>query len=199
MNIDNLKIHYTNIINKYQERSNELKKIIFRIGSVRLIIFIASCIAIYYYWGQTSVVLVNASIGIIAFLVLMQYHNSLYKKKHYSDEQIKNAKDELKAIDYDFSAFDNGADKIDAEHSFSLDLDIFGKRSFFQSLNRTVTSFGKDKLADTLIHPFEQKENILLQQDAIRELSSNPELLAHFRAIGQMTEMDKLNTRDFSQ
>lgn len=199
MNIDNLKIHYTNIINKYQERSNELKKIIFRIGSVRLIIFIASCIAIYYYWGQTSVVLVNASIGIIAFLVLMQYHNSLYKKKHYSDEQIKYAKDELKAIDYDFSAFDNGADKIDAEHSFSLDLDIFGKRSFFQSLNRTVTSFGKDKLADTLIHPFEQKENILLQQDAIRELSSNPELLAHFRAIGQMTEMDKLNTRDFSQ
>lgn len=199
MDINEIRAHYTNIINKYQSRSGGLKKTIFQTGTARLIIFIACCIATYYYWGQTVIVLSNIGIGLVAFLALMQYHNSLYRKKNYSDKQIMNAENELKGLDYDFSAFDNGEDKIDAEHSFSLDLDIFGKRSFFQSLNRSVTSFGKDKLADSLIHPFENKEDILLQQGAIRELSNKPELLAHFRAVGQMTEMDKLKTQDFSQ
>lgn len=199
MSINNIKAHYEEIINKYNERSNSLKKTIFQVGTARLIVFIACCIATYCYWSQTSVVVTNIAIGFAVFLALMQYHTSLYKQKQYSDAQVKNAKDELKGIDYDFSAFDNGEDKIDAEHSFSLDLDIFGKRSFFQSLNRTVTSFGKDKLADTLIYPSETKEKILLQQNAIKELANKPELLAHFRAIGEITEMDKLNAGDFSK
>lgn len=199
MNINDVQSHYTKTVDKYQSRSNSLKKTIFQIGTLRLIIFILCCFAVYWCWGQTSTVFSIVAVGFIAFLALMQYHNSLYKKKQYSDEQVKNAKNELKGLNYDFSAFDNGEDKIETEHSFSLDLDIFGKRSFFQSLNRTVTSFGKDKLADTLIYPFENKEKILSQQESVRELAAHPELLAHFRALGQITEMDKLNTRDFSE
>lgn len=198
MTINDIYKHYSDTIEKYQGRSGALKKTIFQIGTARLAIFIACCIVTYIYWSDTSTVITNIVIFIVVFLALMKYHNSLYKQKLYADKQIENASNELKGLEYDFSAFDGAEEKIDAEHSFSLDLDIFGKRSFFQSLNRTVTSFGKDKLADSLINPKENKDKILSVQSAIKELSKNPALLAHFRSIGQMTEMDKLNTKDFS-
>lgn len=198
MTIENIKQYYHDIVDKYQVKSSALKKTIFQIGTARLIIFIGCCISVYYYWGNTTVITLSIAITVIAFLVLMKYHNKLYKQKSYSDHQIKNATDELKAIDYDFSAFDGAPEKIDAEHSFSLDLDLFGKRSFFQSLNRTVTSFGKDRLANLLLHPFEDKKDIYSQQGAVKELTTNPKLLSHFRSVGHMTEPDTLNTKDFS-
>lgn len=199
MNTNDIIQYYNKLITEYKEKSNQLKKLIFRIGTLRLVIFIGCCILTYGLWGNTLAVVLNISIGLIAFLALMKYHNSLFKKKNYCDQQVKNAENELKGLDYDFSAFDGGEDKIDAEHSFSLDLDIFGKRSFFQSLNRTVTSFGKDFLANSLIHPFESSQKIIDQQESIKELHSKPELVAHFRAIGNMTEMDNLNTKNFTK
>ena len=68
----------------------------------------------------------------------------MYARKVYAETLIKLNEDELKGLDYDFSAFDGAADKISGEHSFCLDLDVFGDRSLFQSLNRTVTGFGRE-------------------------------------------------------
>ena len=60
----------------------------------------------------------------------------------------------LKSINEDYSGFDDGAAYIDSSHSFSHDLDIFGKDSFFQSINRTCTEHGRDLLAGWLKDPF---------------------------------------------
>lgn len=198
MNINEVESYYSNIIAKYQEESGQLKKVIFWIGTIRLIIAIAAIIGTYLLWGDTSVVIITIIVFFIAFLALMKYHNRLFVKKSYCEQQITNAQNELKGINYDFSAFDGAPEKTDAEHSFSLDLDLFGKRSFFQSINRTVTSFGKDALANIFIHPFENKQDILDQQQAVEELKQKGKLLAHFRAIGQMSEADSLNSKDFS-
>lgn len=196
-NIKSVQIYYNDIISKYQTESNKLKNEIFRIGSLRLAIFIICCFLCYYLWGNTFAVICNIVIGLIFFLGLMKYHNTLFYKRSYSDQQVINAKDELSYINYDFSAFDGGSDKINAEHSFSLDLDLFGERSFFQSINRSVTSFGKDALANNLIHPFTDKQRILNQQDAIKELSENAELLSHFKAIGGIKKEELSNNKPF--
>ena len=198
MNINEIKSYYSNIITKYQGESEQLKKVIFWIGTIRLIIAIAAIVCAYILWGDTSIVIASIIIFFIAFLALMKYHNRLFIKKSYCEQQITNAQNELKGINYDFSAFDGAPEKTDAEHSFSLDLDLFGKRSFFQSINRTVTSFGKDSLANIFIHPFENKKDILDQQQAVEELKQKGKLLSHFRAIGQMSEADSLNSKDFS-
>lgn len=198
MHINEVQTYYSNIITKYQEEQDKLKKVIFWVGSIRLTIAIAAIVGTYLLWGNTSMVISTLLIFVVAFLALMKYHNRLFIKKSYCEQQILNAQNELKGIDYDFSAFDGAPEKTDAEHSFSLDLDLFGKRSFFQSINRTVTSFGKDALANVFIHPFENKKDIIKQQKAIEELTQKGKLLAHFRAIGQMSEADSLNSKDFS-
>ena len=198
MNISEVQSYYSNIITKYQGEQDQLKKVIFWVGSIRLAIAIAAIIGTYLLWGNTSLVIATILVSFIVFLALMKYHNRLFIKKSYCEQQIINAQNELKGIDYDFSAFDGAPEKADTEHSFSLDLDLFGKRSFFQSINRTVTSFGKDALANIFIYPFENKKNILDQQQAVEELTKKGKLLAHFRAIGQMSEADSLNSKDFS-
>jgi hypothetical protein len=138
-------------------------------------------------------------VSIALFLFLMKYHNRLFLKKRYCELLVQNAENELKGIDYDFSAFDGAFEKADANHSYSVDLDLFGNHSFFQSVNRTVTSFGKNKLADTLLEPFENKTDITAHQEAVKELSDNPGLLNHLRATGQMSEAEDLDIHHFSQ
>lgn len=198
MNLNEVQSYYSSIINKYDSELGQLKKVIFWVGTIRLMIAIAAIVSAYILWGDTTTVILTLIALIIVFLALMKHHNRLFVKKSYCEQQIVNAQNELKGIDYDFSAFDGALEKANAEHSFSLDLDLFGNRSFFQSINRTVTSFGKDTLADIFIHPFENKKNILDQQQAVKELKQKSKLLSHFRAIGQMSEADSLNSKDFS-
>lgn len=187
--------------NTIKERSTELaklKKTIFQVGTVRLIIVVLGAFAAYYFWGNAAHVTISILIATIIFLILLNFHSKLFKKKLYCELQIKNAENELKALNYDFSAFDGAPEKIDGEHSYSLDLDLFGNRSFFQSINRTVTSFGKENLAERLLKPSTNGIGIKKQQKATEELSTKRKLLFHFRTIGQMTATDNLNLKDWT-
>ncbi|MBK5719993.1 hypothetical protein JGH11_03820 [Dysgonomonas sp. Marseille-P4677] len=199
MTIEKIKDSYKSLINTEKITLSKLKNEIFQVGTIRLIIVLV-CIALcYIMWSNTSIVLTCIGVSIVIYLFFMKYHNKLFLKKRYCELLISNAENELKGIEYDFSAFDGAAEKADPSHSYSVDLDMFGNHSIFQSINRTVTLFGKDRLADSLLYPFEKKEDIIAQQEAIKELSQRPELLNHFRAIGQMVETEGLNIHYFSQ
>lgn len=54
---------------------------------------------------------------------------------------------EVAYMDGDFSAFDDGERYVDPHHPFTYDLDIFGKESLYQRINRTATTGGADRLA----------------------------------------------------
>ena len=198
MDLTEIKSFYKQIIEKETLKRLQLKKRIFHVGTLRLLIVLVCIFATYSLWEDTLTVVATIFVLAVAFAALMLHHNRLYKRKLYAEIQIRNAENELKGFDYDFSAFDGAPEKVEQEHSFSLDLDLFGKRSFFQSINRSVTSFGKDYLANSIQIPFDDKKAILRQQEAIRELSLNPKLAAHFRAIGQMSGADNFNLKDFS-
>lgn len=198
MNYEDIKESYQDIIAKESVKQSKLSKDIFQIGTIRLIVVIACFVACYVLWANTTLVILILGVSTVIFMALMKFHNKLFRRRLYSEIQIKNAQNEINGLDYDFSNFDGADEYINAEHSFSLDLDLFGNRSFFQSINRTVTSFGKDSLANSLLHPLIKKDDIYSQQKSINELAKKPKLLAHFRTIGQMTEPDKLNLKDFS-
>lgn len=197
MSINDVKKYYSNIIKTEGDTLSSLKKSIFQIGTLRLVIIIIAIIGVYFYWGTTSLVIGISIVSLVVFLALMQYHNKLFRKKSYAEQIVNDAENELKGINYDFSAFDGASEKINPEHSFSYDLDLFGNRSFFQSVNRTVTSFGKETLANIFINPLTNKADIVSRQEAIRELAANIDTLAHFRATAQTRDSDDLNSKDF--
>lgn len=198
MTLDQVKESYNNLITEQKNKLSKSKKAIFQVGTIRLLVVLIAVAIGYILWGNTAAVVITIIIAVIIFLFFLKYHNKLFKQKRYSELQIENAENELKGINYDFSAFDGAPERIDANHSFSLDLDIFGNRSFFQSINRTVTTYGKNRLANTILTPAEKKETIIARQKAIEELSSKPHLLSHFRAIGQMNDTEHLDVQNLT-
>lgn len=199
MTLKEVKKTYNNLIALESKKLAQIKKTIFQVGTVRLLIVLGSILLCYLLWGNAEIVVPIIGISIVFFLFLMKYHNKLFFKKRYCEILILNAENELKALDYDFSSFDGAPEMSDGDHSYSMDLDLFGDHSFFQSINRTVTFLGKNKLANTLLYPFEAKDEIIKQQEAIQELTSKPELLHHFRAVGQMTDIGDLDVHEFSK
>ena len=110
----------------------------------------------------------------LPFIGLMIFHNRLFFRRKYIDTQSELLVNERKGLDLDYQAFDGGSEFIEGEHSFSLDLDLFGNKSLFQAINRTVTVEGKKRLATWLKQPLDQKNDIHQRQEAIQELSKQP-------------------------
>lgn len=197
MDLQQVTDYYKQILTERQTELAHLKKIIFRVGTARLIIILLGAFGCYYLWGNSTYIMIDVLVTILLFLILLQYHNRLFRKKLYCEIQIRDAQSELKALDYDFSAFDGADEKISGEHHFSLDLDLFGNRSFFQSINRTVTSFGRESLAQKLLNPLKDISEIRSVQDAVKELSGKEKYLFHFLTVGKLTAPERLNLKDW--
>ena len=198
---------YTSNCENLKQKISTLNKRIHLIGTIRLIIFLGAAISLYLLRDESWTTLVLLTIAFaIPFIVLMVVHNKYFYKRTYTETRLKLNEDELNAINYDFSAFDGAKEMIDGEHSFSLDLDLFGNKSFFQSLNRTVTAQGKKLLAEWFINPADKKEDVLSRQEAITELSKRQDLFQHFYTLGKVNKennksieiLDKIR-QDFDQ
>lgn len=198
---------YTSNCENLKQKISTLNKRIHLIGTIRLIIFLGAAISLYLLRDESWTTLVLLTIAFtIPFIVLMVVHNKYFYKRTYTETRLKLNEDELNAINYDFIAFDGAKEMIDGEHSFSLDLDLFGNKSFFQSLNRTVTAQGKKLLAEWFMNPADKKEDVLSRQEAITELSKRQDLFQHFYTLGKINKennksieiLDKIR-QDFDQ
>lgn len=179
--------YYKENIAAYARRSNNLKRRIHIMGSIRLALFVGLAFCLWLLWGQNWMILAGVCVAfLLPFVILMIYHNKLFFKKNYTDALILLNQNELKGLDYDFSMFDGAPDKNIPEHDFGLDLDLFGDRSLFQSINRTVTLFGRDRLADWFRHPLINKKAILERQEAVQELASHSCLRQDFYVTGAL-------------
>lgn len=178
--------YYNKNISDYSYCSNTLRKKMHVLGSVRLALVGLLFLAIWICKAQGWVVLTFTGIlFIIFFALLMVYHNRLSAQKNHFDLLVQLNQNEVNALNYDFSAFDGAPDKQSSSHSFSLDLDLFGERSIFQSINRTTTIGGREMLADWFLNPLTEKTRIQERQKAVHELSSLTNLCQQFHVTGK--------------
>ncbi len=184
--------YYQSVISENNNTIASLKRQIHLMGTIRLLLLIGwiahLLLTPHLNWPSFGGISV---LYFTPFTVLMILHNKLALKKQYAETLRTLCENELKALHYDYSAFDDGAASKDAHHPFSLDLDLFGEQSFFQSINRTVTPCGSERLTDWLLMPLAQKTGILARQEAVKELSGRPELRQHFKVIGYARQRDK--------
>ena len=177
--------HYKNTIKVCQSNTKRLGRKINIAGTTRLIIVIAIIMLIVTI-GVTNLSISLIGVLVVLLAVLFVLHSKWCKKKEYSETLETICNNELQGLDYDFSAFDGAADKIDTSHSFTYDLDIFGDNSIFQSINRTVTGEGREILVNWFSSPLKNRQQIELRQIAIKELSKEVGLREHFLTIGKL-------------
>lgn len=151
----------------------------------------AGAILIYYLWHGGNIFLAISAISIISYIAVRQRD----KQTERRIEEKVNLKivyeKEVSYLNGDYSPFQDGEKYIDSQHDFTFDLDIFGKLSLFNRINRTITSGGSDCLANILsdIKPA-NIQAITENRDAIKELADRENLRAHYLSLGQKETID---------
>lgn len=86
---------------------------------------------------------------------------------------------------------DTGEELAGPEHEYARDLDIVGRRSLFQLLNSTGSSFGRARLGADLLHPRCSAEELPLRQEAVAELAGKPEFSCRFAWLVSRVGVDE--------
>ena len=180
----NPKNHYTERLSLTKGQLQQVKKQIFRISMLRLTLFIAGVAGIYFFFSQTPLLIVCICLTFLPLFILVKIHNRFFIRKEWLETQARIIQEELQALSGDYSSFEDGKEYVNPEHPYSFDLDIFGRRSLFQSINRTCTFFGKDRLAKWLQNHLQEKTSIEKRQEMVREISEHTLFREQFRVAG---------------
>ncbi len=172
----------------FEKEYSSLKKKLATSSTLRLAVFLGTSMGLYFFFNDTNVALVIAIIGITIFLYLVSKHTDLQHKRDLTKALIKINTIELNVLNRDYFDLDEGKEFIDSQHFYSYDIDMFGRGSFFQYLNRTSTIEGKNKLASTLL-----ANNVIrieFKQNGIKELSQMPKWRQQFSAMASLTKVE---------
>lgn len=176
--------HYTERLSLTKGQLQQVKKQIFRISMLRLTLFIAGVAGIYFFFSQTPLLIVCICLTFLPLFILVKIHNHFFIRKEWLETQARIIQEELQALSGDYSSFEDGKEYVNPEHPYSFDLDIFGRRSLFQSINRTCTFFGKARLAKWLQNHLHEKTSIEKRQEMVREISEHTLFREQFRIAG---------------
>ncbi len=182
-------------VTHYEQQLTQTQKSIRRVAALRISTFLITVPGIYLTAGYSlTAVLTVAVAGFSLFGFFVFRHVSLFKKKKWTEKLLHINENELRLFHRDTSHQPDGLEFQDMEHPFANDLDVFGKRSLFQLLDRSATHIGRKHLALTLLYPPKQKERIKERQEAIAELSGMLHWRQAFQALGSTEEKEKNST-----
>lgn len=155
------------------------------ISAARLAVALLILFLVYYSIAEDSSTLILLAIGacIVLFFILMQLHTAVSLKKARAATLVKLNTQEINYLSGKEIPFNDGAEFIDFLHPYTHDLDIFGNKSLFHNLNRTNTYKGKQKLA-LMLSKLLPQQDILHNQQAIKELAAKPKFRQELQAIG---------------
>jgi hypothetical protein len=134
----------------FEKEFSSLKKKLAASSTLRLLVFLGTSLGVYFSFNNTNFAIGIAVVGIAAFLYLVVKHTDLQHKRDLTKALININDTEIKVLNRDYYDLEDGKEFIDPNHYFSYDIDLFGRGSFFQYLNRTATNEGKNKLAGIL-------------------------------------------------
>ena len=172
----------------FEKEYSSLKKKLATSSTLRLIVFLGTSLGLYFFFNDTKVAVIIAVIGTTVFLYLISKHTDLQHKRDLTKALTKINTIELNVLNRDYFDLDEGKEFLDSQHYYSYDIDLFGRGSFFQYLNRTSTVEGKNKLASTLLN--NNISRIEFKQNGIKELSQMPKWRQLFSALASLTKVE---------
>ncbi|MBN4084821.1 DNA mismatch repair protein MutS [Flavobacteriaceae bacterium AH-315-B10] len=180
--------YYQTQLKKYQLKVKSLNKKLIQLSALRVLVFSLTAVGIYFTFNQWQLALVIAVAGIILFIYLLSNYTDTKSKRNLNKALAAINEDEIKIASGNYYHRKEGSQFQDPNHFYSLDIDLFGRGSFFQFINRTSIYEGTEKLVNELtannIH------NIVTRQEAIKELASKPEWRQHFSAIATLIQAE---------
>ena len=171
----NIKENYQQYVSRYASEVAALKRKNTGFITGELLAFggiLAFLICYFALDGDTQNYLMGAALCLIAYLGIRRLDDKNKEKIEHLSALLKVYQDEIKALEGDFSPFETGDSYQNPQHSYSFDLDVFGKSSLFNRICRTITSGGSEALARNLTRETPlNMEDIKRRRDLQKELA----------------------------
>jgi hypothetical protein len=146
---------------------------------------LAITLVIFYQcikYDQIWLSILSVLLFILGFTWLVSKQKGFQKQKNYFISLADVHENELSSIARKAGLYSDGSDFSDDLHPYSSDLDIFGKSSLFEMINRCATAPGNVTLANWLLKPSSIIE-IRERQEMLSELRSKLKWKHHFQAV----------------
>ncbi|WP_299553532.1 DNA mismatch repair protein MutS [Seonamhaeicola sp.] len=172
----------------YQLKAKACYERMTTLSLLRLLVFVLTGFGVYLAFHTWQLAVAIAIAGIIIFVKLLSRYTDVKHKKAFNEALANINQEELKIASGDFHNRDKGLQFQDPNHYYSLDIDLFGRGSFFQFLNRTTINEGTKTLASLL--KANNIEDIPVRQEAIKELATKPEWRQHYSATSSLVKVE---------
>ncbi|MDP2452965.1 MULTISPECIES: DNA mismatch repair protein MutS [unclassified Kaistella] len=177
------------LLSEKKETLQRLQKKLIILGWFRVVVFLAITYFLLQYFIFESGLKIHLYLAICStvvffilgyFLLNVKQELQFYKNYLHIGEEIINKTEFETGLDFE--------ENID-QHSFAKDLDILGKNSLFSFINYGESTLGKNKLRDFLLDLSVEKEEIILRQKSIAELSEKTAWNIHFLTLAKSMEI----------
>lgn len=184
-------VRYNNLLQK-QEKADRF------ISNLRLAVFLAGIGAAIIMYMTHNFVLFTAVLILFAaaFIYLVVRHEKLINSIKYVTVLRDINTCSLKRLKGEWNTFaDDGRDFMDSSHSYSEDLDIFGKNSLFQWINTANTFIGRRRLSELFSGVIGNSDDIRNRQEAVNELAKMLSWRQRFLAEGMLKKGEMCDPR----
>ena len=181
-----------------QERSKIVAKKN-RVAWARLAAIVVGAL-LFFLLKENSLLLavVAALCGFALFLRLLVVATHISRQLENTDGLIAVNQQELETAAGRYYHLPDGAGYLPAQHPYAYDLDIFGRASLFQYINRTTTQQGSSLLAHWLLQPAAEEE-VIQRQIAVKELGPIPHWRQQLQARGIARTITKATQQKIEQ
>lgn len=180
--------YYEQHAEKYRNEAYSLYKKMTLFSMLRLLVFFLMALGIYSTYTHWQMAVGIAIIGVVVFIVLLSKYTNIKQERLLKLALVDINKTELQIAEGHFHDRNDGLQYQDPLHFYSLDIDLFGRGSFFQFINRTVINEGSKNLADAL--KANHIDGIQERQEAIKELAQNPEWRQLYSATASLIKVE---------
>ena len=179
---------YKERIQKLREEQAVLNKSLGEISRLRLILFLLIVVSIGLAAFLSSLFTIAALALVVLFGIQVKRHATATAEATVCAGILQLNEDELAFMLGNKSTFPQGDMQLASDHIYAIDLDIFGKGSLFQAIDRTGTWEGKGLLMDTLLGLPKDIKIIEQRRETIAELGKEVEWRQRFYVIGKLAD-----------
>jgi hypothetical protein len=177
--------------NKYEGQLKVLRKKQSMLGWFRLSILILFAVLAFYLFNFSLLAGWIAVIaGVAAFLVVVSIDTDNNRKIDHLKLLVRINQEELDTLNgvYDYKY--DGINFLPALHDYAFDLDVFGKSSLYQFINRGYTEQGRELLASNFLTALPAKK-VVERHEAIKELAPQYQWRQQLQAYAMQSTVTK--------
>jgi hypothetical protein len=180
--------YYQDQIKEHKSKAVALKSKLTLMVVLRLVLFVAAGLALYFLHPNYAISTPVAMVLLVGFVFFIFKHNDLKRAKAFHEKLIEINENEIVIIEKDATHMAEGLEFKNPEHVFSNDIDLFGRGSFYQYMNRSGLHEGKQVLVDELTG--NKVNDIELKQAIVQELSNKTKFRQEFSAHASNVECE---------